>query len=134
MKEFKLDNHKIDAGFKIPDNYFDTFPDKVMKVLPASEPKVIPFFGSGRWIFAAAAILILALALPILNKLTVSSQPNITELENYISYHSSISDEDIVDLLETEDIEKIKIEQFLEDKAVEDILTSDADLEHYILN
>ena len=136
MKDFKLHDYNPKSGFKFPENYFDHFPEMMMQVLPQREPKTISIFGGGKsWILAAAAILILALAIPILNKLTVSgAQPDIMTLENYISYQSEISNDDIVDLLEAEDIRKIQIDYNLEDKAVEDVLVSDTDLEQYIIN
>jgi len=44
MKEFKLDNNpKINAGFSVPENYFENFSAKLLQELPKNEPKVISF-------------------------------------------------------------------------------------------
>lgn len=45
MKDFKLDtNEKINSGFKVPEDYFATFSEKVKLQLPIVEPKVISFY------------------------------------------------------------------------------------------
>ena len=104
MKDFKLDNEpKITSGFTTPDGYFDTFPDKVLAKLPfKQEPKVISIFSSRKtWYFAAAAVLILMLSIPLYNNYcTQQEEIDSATLENYIAYQSNISEQQIVDLLE----------------------------------
>ncbi|HLA55336.1 MAG TPA: hypothetical protein VK623_04515 [Flavobacterium sp.] len=105
-----------------------------MQKIAEPEVKVVPLFRQRKsWIYAAAAVLVLALSIPVLNKFTTpSNEPDTATLENYLAYHADISDEQLVDLLETEDIEKIKIDYKIEDKALEDMLSSNADIENYI--
>lgn len=137
MKDFKLDNEpKINSGFKIPDNYFDTFSEKVMQQLPNEEVKVIAIGSRNKnWIYTAAAIVVVSLSIPIMNSLqSTTSETNTAEVENYLTYHSTISDDDIVELLETEDINKLNTESPIEDEALEEILTNNSELEHYITN
>jgi hypothetical protein len=134
MKNFNADNEpRISPGFKVPKGYFEDFSSRVMDRLPERGPKVIPIHSNRRWLYVAAAILVLALSLPLLNRITSNS--TVTDqaaVENYIALHSEISDEDIVELLEFEDISKIDIEYQLEDKTVEDILSSGNNLENII--
>jgi flagellar basal body-associated protein FliL len=138
MKTFKLDNSpKIESGFKTPENYFDTFSARVMQQLPKEEPKTISLFSKRKsWIYVAAAILILALTLPVVYTNFYRSSQEIDEatLENYISYNTSISDTDLVNLLDEKDIQKIDIGMNIEDKTIENELSENKNLEHYLLN
>jgi flagellar basal body-associated protein FliL len=138
MKTFKLDNEpKIESGFKTPDNYFDTFSARVMQQLPKEEPKTISLFSKRKsWLYAAAAVLVLAMAVPVVYTNFYKSSPEIDEatLENYISYNTSISDTDLVNLLDEKDIQKIDIGMNIEDKTIENELSENKNLEHYLLN
>lgn len=138
MKTFKLDNEpKIESGFKTPDNYFDTFSARVMQQLPKEEPKTISLFSKRKsWLYAAAAVLVLAMAVPVVYNNFYKSSPEIDEatLENYISYNTSISDTDLVNLLDEKDIQKIDIGMNIEDKTIENELSENKNLEHYLLN
>lgn len=138
MRTFKLDNEpKIESGFKIPEDYFDTFSARVMQQLPAEEPKTISLFAKRKtWIYAAAAVLVLALGIPVVynNFYGRSSEIDDATLENYISYHSNVSSLDIVNLLDENDIQKINIDLNIEDRAIENELSAENDLEQYLLN
>jgi len=138
MKTFKLDiEPKIESGFKTPENYFDTFSARVLQQLQKEEPKTISLFSKKKyWIYAAAAVLVLALTLPVVYTNFYSSSPEIDEatLENYISYNTSISDADLVNLLDEKDIQKIDIGLKIEDKTIENELSENKNLEHYLLN
>jgi flagellar basal body-associated protein FliL len=138
MKTFKLENEtKIESGFKTPENYFDTFSARVLQQLPKEEPKTISLFERRKtWMYAAAAILVLALTIPVVytHFYSHSSEIDETTLENYISYHSTVTDTDLVNLLDENDIQKISINLNIEDKAIENELSTDNNLEQYILN
>ena len=137
MKEFKLDNEpKISTGFTTPEGYFDAFSEKMIAQLPNKTPKVISMYNNRkRWLFAAAAVLILALSVPIFNKLTTNTaELDQQTLEDYITYNSGISENDLVDLLDNEDIEKINIDYNIKDKDVEDLLSANNNIEQYITN
>lgn len=138
MRTFKLDNEpKIESGFKIPEDYFDTFSARVMQQLPVEEPKTISLFTKRKtWIYAAAAVLVLALGIPVVynNFYGRSSEIDDATLENYISYHSNVSSLDIVNLLDENDIQKINIDLNIEDRAIENELSAENDLEQYLLN
>jgi len=137
MKDFKLDNEpKITSGFTTPDGYFDTFSEKILAKLPNQEPKVVSIFSHKKtWYYVAAAIVILMFSIPLyVNYSNNNEELDTTTLENYIAYHSSVSEDEIVDLLDKEDLEKMKIEFNLQDEDVEDILSTNANLEQYITN
>jgi len=137
MKNFKLDNEpKITSGFTTPDGYFDTFSEKVLAQLPKQEPKVISIFSSKKnWYFAAAAILILMLSIPLYTKYSTQQEEiDSATLENYIAYQSNISEEEIVNLLQQEDLDKMKLEFNVDDSAIEDALKSNSNLEQYLID
>jgi len=137
MKPFKLDNEpKITPGFTMPEGYFDSFADKVLTQLNKEEPKVISIVSRRRtWYYAAAAVVVMLLSVPIYNNYATSSEEvDAVALEDYINNHTTISDDEIANLLDKEDLEKMKLELNLEDEAVEDILLNNTDLEQYIID
>ena len=136
MKTFKLENEpKIETGFKIPANYFDDLSLKIMEQIPTSEPKVISIFQKRKGLFMmAAAILILALMVPVFNNLsTTKKELDSAALENYITYQSNVNQYDLISILETEDITNMSSGIVLEDQVVEDVLSTNSNLENLIL-
>lgn len=137
MHEFKLDSEpKIKSGFTLPDNYFEDFTEKITLQLPTAESKVISIWKKNKKIvYAVAAILVLSFSIPILNFInTDSNEVSSIEVENYLSYHSSLSDDDIVELLETEDLEKLDLNTTIKDQVLEELLIDNVSLENYITN
>lgn len=137
MKEFKLNKEpKLKTGFSTPEGYFDSFSDRFSTKLPESEPKVISVFNSRKiWYYAVAAILILLLSIPVYIQYESNSKEIDSEmLEDYITNHSTITEYEIVSLLETEDLEKIKIDLKLQDKELEELLLNNSELEQYLIN
>ena len=137
MKPFKLDNEpKITSGFTTPEGYFDTFNVKMPEQLPKEEPKVISIFSSQKtWYYAAAAAVVLLLSVPIYNHFTTPTEAvEAVALEEYINNHVTISNDEIADLLDKEDLEKMRLELNLQDEAIEDILLNNSDLEQYLID
>lgn len=137
MKTFKLANEpKINTGFTVPENYFEDFSAKILQQLPVNEPKLIPIYVRKKnWMYAAAAILLLALAIPIYTYyFSNSTEIDDTTLENYITYHSTVSDSDLAILLDDEDIQKLEVDLKIEDKTIENELIDNKNLEQYLLN
>ena len=137
MNEFKLESEpKIKSGFEAPENYFVDFSAKVIQRLPENEPKVISIFSRNKtWIYAVAAILIVAVSIPIYT--TIVTQQNDldkTTIENYLTSQNAISDDDLTNLLDEDDIQKMKLNFNIEDKAIEDLLSTQSNLEEYIIN
>ena len=107
-----------------------------MLQLPKQEPKVLSLWDKNkRWLYASAAVVVLSLSIPIMNVIkNDSDEVNTAEVENYLSYHSTLTDDDIVELLDSEDLDKLNITNTIEDKQIEDILSDNSNLEEYITN
>lgn len=137
MKDFKLDTHKkIEAGFTTPDFYFEDFSKKLLEQLPKEEPKVISFWARNKnWMYTAAAILVVSLSIPMMNLINSNSEEaKAAEIENYLTYHSNLTDEEIVEFLDESDLKNIDIESTLETETIEQVLYDEVDLEHQITN
>lgn len=139
MNDFKLDtNPKTKSGFEIPDNYFETFSDRLMQNIAkeSNEPKVISFYARNKnWIYSAAAILVISFTLPVMNFFnTTSDAISNVEVENYLANHSTITDDDIVNLLDKEDIQKIAIETPINNLTTDDMMAQNVDIESYLTN
>ena len=134
MSEFKLDKTKIASGFKTPERYFEQFPLRISHRL-GEEPKVVDLISrKTTWILAAAAILVFALCVRLFDKTTASSdQIDPLATENYLAMQEGTSDH-LVELFDEEDIRNIKIDINLEDQSIEDVLSTNPDLEQYIIN
>ena len=103
-----------------------------MLQLPKEETKVISIFSKRKnWLYACAAILVLALSVPSFFQ-NQTNEIDATALENYLAINSGISEVDLIDLLQTEDINKIQINSNIDDKTVEDILINNSNFEQYI--
>jgi hypothetical protein len=138
MTAFKLNNReKITTGFKVPEHYFEDFSAKVMQQINAEEQtKVISFADHKRktWFYAVAAILIMALMVPVYTNYQSKKIVDPESIENYISYQSTISQYDLIDLLDDQDIDKLDIDMDLEKKTIEEVLVNSADLENYLID
>lgn len=137
MKDFKLDDEpKTTSGFISPDGYFDAFSEKILAQLPKQETKVMLISRSKKtWYYAAAAVILLMISLPLYNLLAVSQQElDSATIENYLAYHATISEDEIVDLLDQEDLDRMKTELNVDDAAIEDILKTNSNLEEYLLD
>ncbi len=136
MNNFKLDNEpKIRSGFIIPEHYFDDFSNKTTSQLTKKQPKVISIWDKNkRWLYSVAAVIVLSLSLPLANRFKDIAATDSTEIENYLSYHSTLSDDDIINLLEKEDIDKIDVTGSFDEKTIEEALYNTAEIENYITN
>lgn len=139
MKEFKLNtNPKIESGFKIPEDlYFEKFSANLLEQLPKNEPKIISLFQKKKAIFMmVAAVFVLALLIPsIINTTSRSNNIDSATLETYLSYQSNVNQYDLINVLNEDDINEINNNTniALGDKTIEDILLSNNNLEHYII-
>ncbi|MEZ7500077.1 hypothetical protein QO200_15170 [Flavobacterium sp. Arc3] len=138
MKAFKLENEpKIESGYKTPEHYFENFSEQLMHKLPKKETKVISLFQKNKKILMmVAAVLVIALLVPVFYTSTVNVNNNEIDtatLENYLSYQSNINQYDLINDLEVDEIDNIHTNVALEDATIEDILVSNANLEHLII-
>lgn len=134
MKAFKLENEpKMKTGFKTPDHYFDEFSAKVLQQINENEVKVIPIYRRKRVItMLAAAIVVVALMIPIVNNYNKSGELDEATLETYLSYQSNVNQYDLIRELDIQDIESINKNVALEQETLEDILYSNPNIENLI--
>ena len=112
MKRFDLDNDpKIDTGFKVPDNYFDSFEARLMQKLPLEkEVKVISLWKrKSVWFSSAAAVFIIAFGIWIY--FAQNNVENTMTTQEYLAYESDITTEDIA--MNLTDAEIISLENDL---------------------
>lgn len=137
MKEFKVnETNKLKSGFTTPDNYFDSFSEKVLLQLPKEEPKVISIFSRKKiWYYAAASVVVLIGSALLYHNYTINTEElEAVAYEDYITNHMNMSNEDMATLLSQEDLDKMKLELNLEDEAIEEVLLNNTDIEQYITN
>ncbi len=139
MKNFKLDeHHKISPGFSVPNDYFNEFPARVMNLIADESVPVIPIhrrpsMGS---LMKVAAVLLLALMLPMLNaiKSASTSDTELSAMEAYLDLHPEIASEQIAEQLDANDIDNISVNYHLADSTIEDVLSVNPDVEQYLIN
>jgi len=137
MNKFSLDKQpKITSGFTTPEHYFDHFPDIVLEKINEEEPTKTPVFTLKQFVFAAVAILLIALSIPYFFMPSASSleQIDTNSLENYITYQSTVSSYDLINLMESHEFDAMQVDINLEDQSVEDILTTNPNFENYIID
>ena len=137
MNKFSLDKHpKITSGFTTPEHYFDNLSDTIFEKMNQREVKKGSAFTLKRITYAAAAVLLLTLSIPFLtnNSATSLEQIDTNSLENYITYQTNVSQYDLINLMDSKDIESIDVDLALEDQSVEDILTNNPNFENYIID
>ncbi|MBZ4044485.1 hypothetical protein [Flavobacterium hibisci] len=134
METFKLENEpKITPGFKTPDHYFDDFSAKVLQQINEREVKVIPIYKRKKVIaMIAAAVIFIALMIPAVNNYNKSKELDEATLETYLSYQSGINQYDLIRELDTKDIEAINKNVVLEQETLEDVLSSNPNIENLI--
>ena len=137
MKAFKLENEpKITAGFKTPDYYFDDFSAKVLKQINEGEKevKVIPIYKRKKVLTTlVAAVTVITLMIPIINNYNrTSKELDEATLETYLSYQSNLNQYDLIKELDAKDIDKLNKNVALEQETLEDILSSNPNLESLI--
>jgi len=139
MKSFDIENSsKIKSGFKVPDGYFEEFNAKLTEQLAIEvEPKVIVLHSRKTlWYFAIAAVLLVAISIPVYQNWKINTPPQLNqdEIENYLSYHPSITTEDLITLLNEEDILALQKSKTIESETIENYLLTTESLEYYLIN
>lgn len=135
MKAFKLENEqKITTGFKTPENYFNDLSGRVLQQLNEQEVKVIPIYKRKKVItMLAAAVIVIALMIPIVNNYNnTSKELDENTLETYLAYQSNLNQYDLINQLDTKDIESLNKNVALEQETLEDILSSNPNIENLI--
>lgn len=135
MKTFKLENEpKITTGFKTPEDYFDNFSTKVLQQINEKEVKVIPLYKRKKVLsLVAAAAVVIVLMVPVVNNYNATSKElDEDTLETYLAYQSNLNQYDLIQNLDTNDIQKLNKNVAIEDETLEDILSSSPNIEHLI--
>lgn len=135
MNRFNLDTHpKIKIGFTTPPDYFEELPQQILRKI-ATPNKETKLFTLNRIIYAAAAILVLALSIPffIQNSGNSFEQIEMDFLENYLSYQSNVSQYELISLMDTNELESIQVDFSLDNTEVEELLLTNPNFENYII-
>ena len=134
MNDFRINSdHKVESGFKIPENYFENFSEDVFLKIKKPEIKVLSvFYRRKTWISSVAAVLVISLLATFYAKMATDSKETNITLENYITTQSEISQYDLVTILDLKDIEEIEIDLKLDDKNIEEELSDSSEIESYL--
>ena len=138
MKQFDLENNKeIKSGFKVPENYFEQFEAKMMAQIPVEkETKVVSlFYRKQVWISAIAAVLLLAIAIPVYFNMVKENNLDAGTIEVYLSQQQGIGITELSKHLTDEDIAELENNLSINEAnsdAVEDYLSESENLDYYI--
>lgn len=124
MKDFNLNNEKINTGFKVPEGYFEQFESKILNQLTVeNEAKVISLWKQKRvWMTSVAAVLLVSIALPVyfsMNNTAKNSTVEDETIETYLAMQSSLTNYEIATELTNEDFISLEESLALNDDAVE---------------
>ncbi|PKB15388.1 hypothetical protein [Flavobacterium sp. 5] len=140
MKPFKLDDvPKIESGFKTPDNYFENLStillEKISQEPIVREPKVLSIFRKRKAVlFAVAAVLMLALMIPILyQSYTKSKDIDSITIENYLAEEGHLNQDEIISEIEPESNAIILNTKKIETQTLEDMLVSNPNIENLVI-
>ena len=138
MKPFDLENkNEIKSGFKVPENYFEQFEAKMMaQIQPESETKVVSiFYRKQVWMSAIAAVVLLAIAIPVYFNMVKENNLDAGTIEVYLSQQQGIGITELSKHLTDEDIAELENNLSLNEAnsdAVEDYLSESENLDYYI--
>ena len=129
MKNFDIDKSpKVTAGFKVPDAYFDQFSDKLLQKMNHDEKPVISLARKRYQIlFAVAAVLVVGLLIPFSRM--DSQEIYQSDIENYFAYNSNMSQYDLVNNLDEDEINNIDLNYELNSDDVVEFLDYNSNLE-----
>lgn len=123
MKDFNINNEKINAGFKVPEGYFEQFESQMLTQLTLEhEPKVISLWKQKRvWMTSIAAVLLVSIAVPIYFSMNSTSKSPLEDetIETYLAMQTSLTNYEIASELTSEDLELLEESLALNDDAVE---------------
>ncbi len=137
MKNFDIENtEKISTGFKIPDNYFEQFEAKMMeKISVEKETKVVSIFHRKQLIISSiAAIVLIALAIPVYFNMANENNLDAITIENYLT-QQNVGTTELTKHLTDEDIKTLESNLSLNtinSDDVENYLSESENLEYYI--
>lgn len=143
MKNFDLENNnKITTGFTVPEDYFEQFEAKMMQQISTQktavkEVKVVSlFYRKQVWMSSIAALILLAIAIPVYFNMAKENNIESHSIENYLANQQHLSENEIIEHLSEEDINALEnslITSTNENDAIENYLSESEHLD-YILN
>jgi len=129
MNDFKLnEGRKITPGFTTPENYFESFTNRLMQQLPVQEVKVVPLYKRKPvWLSAAAGFIIMATLGVFYNTTTatIAPQPDDAAIENYLVYQANVNSYDLMQHLDQKDIDELEKSIVINDDAIKDYLANE---------
>ena len=143
MKNFDLENNdKIRSGFTVPEHYFEQFEAKMMQQISiqkttVNEVKVVSlFYRKQVWMSSIAALILLAIAIPVYFNMAKENNIESHSIENYLANQQHLSENEIIEHLSEEDINALENSLSAstnENDAIENYLSESEHLD-YILN
>lgn len=140
MKPLDLEKKpSLKPGFKVPDSYFESFESKLfdqihnkreaVKVIPIQSKKIY-------WYYATAAIILLAISIPIYKNwnFKTTSNPTFEELEYYVNAHPNFTSNDIISQLSDDDIKAMQMSSNLKTENIENYLLETESIEYYLID
>lgn len=132
MNSFNLENQaKINSGFKTPEHYFENFSEQLLSKIQEEKPVISIFQRHRNWFLAAAAVLILGIMIPFLNKPADLQTIDDTTMENYLA-QSNISQYELVNMLDDADIDALERDLAMDESTLESAIEYNGNLENYI--
>ena len=143
MKNFDLENNdKIRSGFTVPEHYFEQFEAKMMQQISiqkttVKEVKVVSlFYRKQVWMSSIAALILLAIAIPVYFNMAKENNIESHSIENYLADQQHVNENEIIEHLSEEDINALENSLSAstnENDAIENYLSESEHLD-YILN
>ena len=143
MKNFDLENNdKITTGFTVPEGYFEQFEAKMMQQISiqkttVNEVKVVSlFYRKQVWMSSIAALILLAIAIPVYFNMAKENNIESHNIENYLADQQHVNENEIIEHLSEEDINALENSLSAstnENDAIENYLSESEHLD-YILN
>jgi hypothetical protein len=143
MKNFDLENNdKIRTGFTVPEHYFEQFEAKMMQQISTQkttvkEVKVVSlFYRKQVWMSSIAALILLAIAIPVYFNMAKENNIESHSIENYLADQQHVNENEIIEHLSEEDINALENSLSAstnENDAIENYLSESEHLD-YILN
>ena len=109
MEPIKLnENNKIKPGFAVPENYFEHFQQLEFS---SRAPKLVRLHPmKNKWIWAAAAVLVIGLSFTYFTiSTTDSNEIDVQIAENYLVYETDLSSYELAEYLNETELNKISI-------------------------
>lgn len=143
MKNYDLENNdKIRTGFTIPEHYFEQFEAKMMQQISTQkttvkEVKVVSlFYRKQVWMSSIAALILLAIAIPVYFNMAKENNMDSHSIEIYLANEQHLSENEIIEHLSEEDINALENSLSTstnENDAIENYLSESEHLD-YIVN